>query len=235
MYKDAFTNRTGQLKKFIQYLACLEMDGYLDGYIFAVLGDYHRRSGRIIVDLPLGTDYLQRAVDFGYAPACLVLSGVLQSKSRYYADDHSFNAIRFLVKAEEKGLGEKDERILGTLIGYLEKYLSSGRVLGRFTSNREMAEYYCNVLTQRGCPQGYYWNGRICISGRGHIKGLTKAVSYWEESDRAGLADYPIYYQLQLAYRYVHYVMCLLLWHILCISTSSCLIAAIRVCPFVWV
>lgn len=150
--------------------------------------------------------YFQRTLDLGFPPNILC-----EVRSRWHGGSHKTRgkatfALEAL-KAEDKGLGRKDDRILNMLINKLRhpKYSPNRRVLGEFADKTALALHLCDVLIERKSPRGYYQMGDIYQGDmRGYMYGdHSTGLRVWREADRVGLAECRTYIKLILGSRYV--------------------------------
>lgn len=191
--------------KSLNYLLDLEREGIIDGCILVKIGDYYKHDK----NPSLATAYYQRAIDLEYTPAFLHEFEMV--KWSFTGHSPYNNVIQLLLEAEKKGLGEKDDRIVDKLIGYICLYCNNqSDILHpslQFKSKAEMIVHYCDVLIQKGSPKGYNWKGVTSTLNGGPFKtdiSFNKiAIPIWEEADRVGSADFDTYRQLHKAYRYV--------------------------------
>lgn len=203
---------TGNSKRGFHYLLDLEREGVTDGRLLVALGDCYGGGSQCDLNIHLGMTYFQRATEVGYVPAWL-------SQFRVVCDDISCmkydldEAVLKLLGAEEKGVGVKDDRILGYIVAMLTDlklqnrpilrqlaYLPSDQVLGKFENKIEMALHYCDALIQRKSSLGYSKKSDTYKCDRTDKLHPEIPVANWKEADHAGLADSYIYHHLIKAY-----------------------------------
>lgn len=223
LFEYGFDNKHGHRvkpnhRKAFRYLLDLEREGYVDHWLFRKIGYCYSDYFSPTTNDQTSLRYYNKALSLGYVPVYSECHGRI-SIFVLSKDDVALT----LLEAERKGL--RDERNLIELIDCLCSryyYNPSDKVLGNFKDRYKMALYYCDVLIDRGSPKGYLQKGRI-YSGyyTNKLRDVQKAISVWEEADRAGLAEVTAYSDAKTGLVYVYMYVCLLVFwpsHGSCIS-----------------
>lgn len=182
------------------------MQGNLDAWILHKIGESYGFGEGCRDNSSLALTYCQRAIDTGDTLAWVVLSRLLWL-SKVGINFDKEKAVLWILEAETKGLGAKDDRILSEVFDrltsdYFMFQSSKAQILGQFISLRELASQYYDTLIARRSPLGYYRKGRLnAMNTMGIPIDASKAIAVWEEADRVGLADCEIYSSLQSFYR----------------------------------
>lgn len=179
-----------------------------DGLILCLIGNYlHTPSGlHFKKDRLRSIEYLQRASLLGYAPSYIHMFHLLWVGGGGVLEDRE-QAVMTLLEAEKKGIGAKDDRILGAVLDtlYNDAYRPGNQVLGKFKSKTDMALYYSKVLIRRESPLGYLKKGFVLMSK--WVDDHAGAILLFEEADKLGLATLEAYWNSYIglidAYMYV--------------------------------
>lgn len=204
--------RIGIPAEAYRYLMDLELEGVINPWLAVKIGDGYRdgviHSGDVnrateyyqtaiqSGDVNRAIEYYQTAIQSGYVPAYLSLHLLLRDVSPE-------KAMLTLLEAEEKGLGQLDERVLKLVIEDLhELYYPSKKALGKFKDRGEMVLHYCDVLISRNSPIAYDKKGYTYWAGlAGVVESISTALELFNEGDQAGLL--PVYaYTNLLSYAY---------------------------------